>query len=215
VVFVPGLSLELDRMTIELAGLQLKGPNWETDLKKGVLATERVTDGSAPDFAHRLGFSSSDLSLPAALKAKLDPAGLLPQTFNSAEVDATAVFDAPWDKAAIEGRKPLLTGLNIRTFELNWGKLLLSAKGQVDVDQNGFPVGDIEVRAVNWKEMLDVAVASGLLDPEVGNAVRSGLGLLSRLSGDGAEIAVPLSFSNGKTRLGPIPIGPAPLLRPR
>ena len=51
--------------------------------------------------------------------------------------------------------------------------------------------------------------------PDGPSAVRAGLGLLAGLSGDADTLSVPLTFGDGRTRLGPIPIGPAPRLAMR
>ena len=40
-------------------------------------------------------------------------------------------------------------------------------------------------------------------------------GLIARMAGDGDSIGVPLDFGGGKTRLGPVVIGPAPVLARR
>ena len=63
--------------------------------------------------------------------------------------------------------------------------------------------------------MIAVAEASGALNPALGGALRSGLGLIARLSGDSSALEVPLDFADGTTRLGPIPLGPAPRLAQR
>ena len=65
--------------------------------------------------------------------------------------------------------------------------------------------------------MLDVAESSGLISGTVAGALRGGFGLLGGLTGGGSDntIRVPLDFSDGVTRLGPVTIGPAPRLAQR
>ena len=38
---------------------------------------------------------------------------------------------------------------------------------------------------------------------------------MARISGDGGTLNVPLEFADGETRVGPIPLGPAPALARR
>ena len=83
------------------------------------------------------------------------------------------------------------------------------------MDAEGFAEGRLDLRARNWEEMLDVAEASGALDPTLAGAVRAGLGLIARLAGDRNALDVPLDFGDGTARLGPIPLGPAPRLAQR
>ena len=63
--------------------------------------------------------------------------------------------------------------------------------------------------------MIDVAETAGMVDPTLAGAVRAGLDLIARFGGDGETLSVPLDFSGGRTRLGPIPLGPAPRLAQR
>jgi hypothetical protein len=45
--------------------------------------------------------------------------------------------------------------------------------------------------------------------------LESGLTLMAQMSGNPETLDVPLTFRNGRILLGPIPIGPAPILRLR
>jgi hypothetical protein len=63
--------------------------------------------------------------------------------------------------------------------------------------------------------MIEMAEAGGALDPTLAGALRAGLELVARLSGDSSALDVPLTFEDGRTRLGPIVIGPAPVLARR
>ena len=103
----------------------------------------------------------------------------------------------------------------IRDLALTWGKLDLRGRGTLAVDEDGFAEGRLDLRARNWEQMLDVAEASGALDPTLAGAARAGLGLIARLAGDRDALDVPLDFSGGMARLGPIPLGPAPRLAQR
>ncbi len=211
-VFVPDTDLALDRMQLEISNLVITGPNRTTTLGTANLATRRSAEGTAPEYSHDIAIDVKDLRLADAIKAILDPARLLPANFETARLDMTVAYDAPWDRHAIEGRKPQPTALSIKDLDLTWGPLHLDVRGKLDIDDAGYPVGDLTVKARNWREILDLAVAAGWMPQEMSGNLKSGLQLLATLSGDARSIDIPLSFSNRRTSVGPIAIGPAPKL---
>jgi hypothetical protein len=216
VVFDPRPGLPLNRSTIEIEGMQLTGDSgWTASLAKGVLATKRSEPGTAPDFSHDVGFRAEALTLPSAWTTGIERAGLLPSAIEAADLDATLVFDRPWDQRAIEAENPVLERVSIRDMRLLWGSLDLRARGELTTDARGYAEGRLDLRARNWREMLRVAVNAGMIGENMAGAVETGLGLLARLSSDRNTIEVPLAFQNGETRLGPIVIGEAPRLARR
>lgn len=212
VVFEPGIDLVLDTSQIEIASLELVAPDWSAGLESANFATRRVPAGNAPDFAHQIGLDAKNLTLSDQLKATLDPAGILPASISQARVDITAAFDAPWDRHSIEGRKPNPTAISVKTVDVRWGELNLRANGQLKVDAQGYPDGSLKVEARNWQEILNLAASSGLISRDMAETVKGGLQILSALGGDGSTLNVPLEFSRGLIRLGPIPIGQSPRL---
>ncbi len=209
-LFRPNTRLELDHMTFEVANMAIRSDaGWTSKIGKAVFAT-RQTAGTP--FAHDLSFNAQNLAVPT-LAASAD--GVLPPAIDTVVLDATLRFDRPWDRASVEGDNPVLEGVEIRDIALTWGELDLRGRGTLGVDLEGFAEGRIDLRARNWDEMLQVAEASGALNPTLAGALRGGLGLLARFSGDKNALAVPLDFSGGVARLGPIPIGTAPRLARR
>jgi hypothetical protein len=216
VIFVPTTRLELDHMTFEIEAMRLAGETgWEAAIGKAILATRRAADPDAPPFAHDLAFNAEDLALPAGLTGRIDPEGLLPATIGTVGLDATLAFDRPWDRAAIEGDNPVLEEVRIKDLSLTWGKLDLRGRGTLAVDADGYAEGRLDLRARNWRDMIEMAEAAGALDSTLAGALRAGLELVARLSGDRDALDVPLEFEDGRTRLGPIVLGPAPVLARR
>ena len=214
VVFEPDTALALDRTAIEIADLTLtSNDGWTSTLAKGQLNTARAAEGTAPGFAHDIWFNAEDVVLPRHMIDRFDPAGILPDELKVARTKFTASYDAPWDRLAIEGDKPNLTGVSLKDLTVTWGELDLRARGQFDVDADGYPQGSIDVTAINWREMVKLSVTSGLVPQNMADTIESGLGLLARLSGDAKTIKVPLVFSGDTMSLGPIPIGRSPRLR--
>jgi hypothetical protein len=62
---------------------------------------------------------------------------------------------------------------------------------------------------VEWRKILDMAVASGVLPESARAPLENGLSLMS---GPKDTLDVTLGFDGGFVRLGVIPIGPAPQL---
>lgn len=212
-VFVPSTDLTLDRMQLEIADLAIAGPGWNTALKSANFATRRAAEGTAPgDNAHDIGLDIRDLDLPIDLKSILDPRGILPQVFQTAQLDITIAYDAPWDRHAIETTKPQPTAISVKDLTLNWGDLELKARGILNIDADGYPAGDLNLKARNWREIINLFVSAGVLPADVAESLKSGLGLLANLSGDPRSIDIPLRYANQFTFLGPIPLGPAPRL---
>jgi hypothetical protein len=216
VIFVPTTRLELDHMTFEIEAMRLVGETgWEASIDSAILATRRAAGEDAPPFAHDLALNAEGLALPAALTARVDPRGLLPATIGTLALDATLAFDRPWDRMAIEGDNPVLEQVEVKDVSLTWGKLDVRGRGTLAVDSRGYAEGRLDLRARNWQDMIEMAEAGGALDPTLAGALRAGLELVARLSGDSSALDVPLTFEDGRTRLGPIVIGPAPVLARR
>jgi hypothetical protein len=211
ILFRPNTRLELDHMTFEIADMAIRSDaGWTSSIGKAVLATRQAA-GGIPN-AHDLAFDAENLAIPRLAESAQ---GVLPAAIGKVSLDSTLRFDRPWDRASVEGDNPVLEGVDIRDLSLTWGKLDLRGHGTLAVDAEGFAEGRIDLRARNWQEMLEVAEASGALDPTLAGALRGGLGLIARLAGDGDALDVPLDFAGGVARLGPIPVGTAPRLARR
>lgn len=218
VVFAPDTTLALERAAIEIDGMAITGATgWQAAIGSAMLAVRRTDPVPAtPDqTAYEVSFRSSALSLPDAWRAGIDRAGVLPETIETALVDTVQIYDRPWDRAAVEGATPRLQRVRISDLRLSWGRLDLRGQGTLDVDAEGFAEGEIELRARNWREMLEIAEASGAIGSNMSGAVRTGLELLARFSGDPDVLELPLTFADGRARLGPIGIGAAPRLARR
>ena len=198
VAFRPNPRLELDHSTFEIEGMAMTSDlGWSAGIGKAIVATRQT--GGTP-FAHDVAFNAESLVLPEGLTGAARD--VLPAAVGPVALDTTLAFDRPWDRSTVEVRK----------LALEWGELDLSGSGDLTADADGLAEGRIDLRARNWRTMLDVAEASGALNPTVASAVRAGLGLLAGFGGDAETLSVPLDFADGRTRLGPIPLGPAPRL---
>lgn len=210
----PNQRLGLDHSTLEARGLGLKGSaGWQATLGEVLFSIRKAQTETRP-FSYDVDFSGKDLALPDDWLTGIDR-GAVPRSIDSAHVAGVASFDRAWDRPAIEGDNPVLQRLAISEAHFVWGKLDLTAAGTLDVGPDGLAEGELKLKAQNWQAMLDAADQAGLIAPGLAGTLRGGLGLLAGLSGDKRNLSLPLTFRDGQTRLGPVPIGPAPRLAGR
>ncbi|MEM1100881.1 MAG: DUF2125 domain-containing protein, partial [Pseudomonadota bacterium] len=77
------------------------------------------------------------------------------------------------------------------------------------------PEGRVGLVATNWREILSLGAATGLIPQGVMPTATRTLEALASLSGGPNTIDLPLVFAGGTLSLGPIPLGPAPRIRLR
>ncbi|MEI4231786.1 DUF2125 domain-containing protein [Roseovarius sp. D22-M7] len=165
--------------------------------------------------SYRLGLSAEGLNLAPPWRDRLDPEGRLPAQISGLEADLTVTFDKVWNRSAIEVARPQPTRIEVDLVDGLWGQLHLQAAGAVEVPPEGRPEGEITLKARNWRDMIAVAQAAGALPESLASTVENSLGLLARMNGNRETLDIPLTFSGGRVRLGPIPLGRAPVLRLR
>ena len=206
-------SLPLAEGTATMGALAITSlDGWELRADRMALSMTRVAD---TDQTYDLVVEGDNIRPDDALRVglRLDPP--LPEAFETLRISATVAFDRPWDRRALEDRRPQPTQVALDLAQGTWGQLDLRATGRVDVDAEGVPTGEIAVKAKNWCAMVAVAVATGAIPENLGSTLESGLGLLAALSGNPDSLDLPLSFAGGRMAIGPIPLGPAPRIRLR
>ena len=208
------LSGEADRLdsgTLDVTALEVvSDAGWRMTLASGRLAA--LAAEAAPEIV-TLTLSAVDLAPPARMARALSDADLAPDAIERLQAEAEVTFDRPWDRAALEQARPQPRRVVVKDAALRWGALELRVAGTLDVGEDGTPEGELLVKATNWRELLAAARASGALPEGLAGAAEGALELASRLAGSPRTLDLPLGFSNGRTRLGPVPLGPAPVLR--
>lgn len=208
------IRLPLERSTLTASKLSItpESTGEATDTEALRLAVERLATGQP---TYRFGLAADGLSPALDWRVQLDPAGRLPDAFDALSADITVTFDKPWDRGAIEDARPQPRRIDIKLAEARWGRLELLVAGEVVVDTAGLPEGEIVVKARNWRDILQMAVSSGTLNQGFADTLESGLSLISQMAGNPETLDIPLNFSGGRVRIGPVPLGPAPVLRLR
>ena len=196
----PNTALSFTNLTAEAQRLSLGFDGGATvTTGKALLALRAL----APQDNTYEVFLSLDEIRPAA------PLPGLPDGAARLTTDATAVLDRPLDRTTILPSRPAVTGLTLNSLDLTWGDLRLTGSGAVDVDAAGLPDGEITVKAEGWDRLIDLLATTGVIAPQAVQGVRSMAGMMVR---DGA-LTLPLTFANGRMAMGPIPLGPAPVIR--
>lgn len=209
-IVTPNTSLALDRIAISGENLAARSSQgWSLGATKARFATRQIDDDPS---RHEVGIDITALAPDARLLTAAAEAGL-PPVIDSAKLSALLGFTAPLDRHAGETR-PELASLELNETLIAWGDLRLFATGALTITA-GIPEGRIDFRLENWRKAVSLAVALGLIKPEVAPTWERMLGLLAAQSADAEKLDVPLIFTEGRMSLGPLPLGPAPTLAQR
>ncbi|MCV2874258.1 DUF2125 domain-containing protein [Defluviimonas sp. WL0050] len=166
-------------------------------IREGITATEQD-----------VGAEVFDLSLSGQPSDLLTQAGL-PTGGGHVRLDAILTLDHPLNRHL--PAEPLsVTAADIRSAELTWGTVQISASGRIEIAGSGQPEGRLELTIRDWRGALPLATALGLIKPEIAPTVEKALDGFAQLDGN-SELTLPLVIKEGWINLGPVPLGPAPL----
>jgi len=146
-----------------------------------------------------------DLALPASLMRELASDSRL----ISLTADAKVTLDRALDRFVSNGPPPALTRIDLASFSLIWGDVLVNAKGALDIDIAGVPEGRIVLKSAQWQAMLDILVAAGLLDADIAPTLSN---VAKTMAGGDGVLELPITFRGGFMSMGLLPLGPAPRL---
>lgn len=205
-VFEADTQLALDRSSMTMTDFALSSTlGWSVKMTSAQLATRQTV---ALRNTYDVAFNAVDFAPSTGIAM----GGTLPEAFDDLRLDATIAFDAPWDRSAIETKRPQPTNIELKTAKAKWGNLDLNIAGKLAVDQAGRATGQITIRAENWREMLDIAVASGAVPVDLAPTIEGALSLLAGASGVSSSIDAPITFKRGRMSIGFLPLGEAPRL---
>lgn len=211
----PRAALGLVQATIDIAGLDvqsrpIQGSGWTASAGK----VEANVSEKVNDDGYAITFLAEKVTLPKPLIARIDPTGLAGRKLERVTFDGAAVFNAPIDRHLIEDGRLALRAATIRRAGFQWGNMRLDAKGAIKVDDQGYPVGEIDVTARQWHDIITLAERSGAIGRDIAEGLTTALELVAMLSGNRDELDATLKFKNGEIRIGPVTIGKAPRLAP-
>ncbi len=202
----PSMDLVLAELVAEghdLAATSDRG--WNVAAKSLVFA---VAEDATQKNGQRVGLDLTDLAPDASLTALMPDLGAVIQTLH---LDATVQLSAPID-LHFSGSGPTVEGVTLHDFHAGWGSLKISAEGKIARASDGYAEGKIDFRIEDWRKLPKLLAAVGLILPGMGDMIERGLEVLAKSGADPEVLKLPVTFSNGRMSLGPLPLGPAPRL---
>ena len=205
----PEAALRLEEARVEAAALEVEARSGWT---AGAKTVEARVGARTNDEGYDVRLRAERVVLPRPLIARIDPLGIAGREVERLVIDGAAVFTRPLDRHLIEEGDIGLVQATIRNAALQWGEVRIEVEGAVRVDDDGYPVGKLDVTAQHWREILEMAVRAGAIGPEMAKGIEGALGLVAALSGDRDRLDATLRLDDGEVWLGPISVGDAPRL---
>lgn len=203
----PGSRLELENISFVSAEMRIGDAKGEALMQSGPTTAALVqTDTST---VYDVKFDAQGFVPGRRIRDLLRLDANLPQDFETLVALAQITFDDPIDRAALEEQRPQPSAILIDRLDAKWGDMRLLALGEMTRDANGYAEGKITIKAENWQHMLDLAVAGGLLPEQLRPQAESLIASVAAGTGQTNTLDVTLTFADGLTRLGFIPIGRA------
>jgi hypothetical protein len=100
--------------------------------------------------------------------------------------------------------------LSVNAARLEWGAAVLDGQGALGVDTAGRLRGAFDVALADAEAFLRALADAGALDAQQANVAVAAISFFPRDEED--RVVVPFTFRDGETLLGPVAIGPAPLV---
>jgi hypothetical protein len=203
------------RVSLELDSIQTHGGAWQWNTRPGnVLAGDswamQITQDDVIAEEYQFDLQIDNLRPGDPLRVQLAVPAAWPLSFENFAADLTVTFDRPWDRRAIKDIRPQPRRIILRDANATWGPVRLVADGDLTVDSMGTPDGTANLLVENWGELLDLAVAAGVLPASIRPQAQTMLGALANLGGDPTRLDLSLRFVGGEMFLGSIRLGPAP-----
>ncbi len=160
----------------------------------------------------RIGFEVSGFNPGDSVRGIIDPKGAMPARIDRIRLDARTEFDRPLN---IHAAGITAQALDIADLSLTWGDVAVAGQGRLTLRTDGRPEGTLMIAISNWKGFLSHALNAGWINPRYGKVIEGMMATFEKPAAGGPpRIEVPLVFRGGNASLGPIPLGPAPVLRP-
>jgi hypothetical protein len=183
---------------------------WTHAADKAVLSLGAAADTPA---AYDIAVDVAGFVPDPALMRRLAPEGGLPPTISEIRLRAAASLTAPLDRHA-GTTHPRLAAVTLSDMAIIWGEVVLAAEGSIGPDNAGLAAGRINFTVTNWRKVMPILVASGTVRPQLARTAETMLEGLAKQTGNPEVLKIPLTLQDGWMSLGPLPLGPAPVLLP-
>ena len=205
----PETALRLVEASVETAGLGISARSgWDA----AAAAVEARVAARVNDAGYEVALRAERVTMPRPLMARIDPLGMAGRELDRLVVEGAAVFTRPLDREVVEEGRIGLVAADIRRADLQWGEIRLAVEGDIRVDEDGYPEGELDVTARHWREIVKMARRSGAIGGDMADAIMSALELVAMLGGDSERLDATLTLEDGRVWLGPVALGDAPRL---
>ena len=205
-VVSPTSTLPLARFQIEGEQIALNSPEFGTAHIAGLNGALYQDEANATNYL--LGVKLTDVNPPTRLSTGLGGIPFLRGAIESIDISAILEFDREIDRLALQnGQPPRPVSAKIEQGKIVWGGSELTVSGEVFEGSGQFIEGSLSFDVQNWEPLFEVfKQATNLSTTELLTLKRA----LDAIAG-GENLAFTVSFANGKSLIGPVTIGPAPL----
>lgn len=203
----PSTRLPFDRASLRMGRSEIASEaGWQMGLR--ALA---MTLALAPDqeTIYDATLTAEAITFPALMRDQIDPQGQLGPQLDAVRGAARLTLARPLDRN-LQGQLPDLDHIALDDLQIDWGPVTVQMSGDIAVDAAGMPTGVIMLRTRQWQIVIDLLIASGVIDAGLAQTVTRFAGFM--VDGDGV-LNLPLTFQDGVALVGPVPVGPAPRLR--
>lgn len=204
----PGTALELEALGWTAGPWQVSNPEGVQMQANDLALTMTQVEG-----AQYALVASADTFAPGAATGGVYACRTnFPQAFDSLQLRADVTFDHPWDRRALDQRRPQPRVVDLHLIEAIWGDMKFNLTADLTIDDQGVPAGTIAIQAESWREMLDMSETAGLLPTQLRSQAEGVLRALAGASGNENTLDVELTVRDGAVRLGFIPLLRVPRL---
>ena len=197
----PGAALELREAASDVTRLAVEATTgWSAATERGSVRIAERPDDLAPPNSYDVRVTATAVRLPEELVDRIDPTGWLAPSVDQLTVIGHAALADPIDLSTLEDGRIALRAASLREVGFEWGEMKLVVSGAFEVDEQGYPVGAIEVEAREWRQMVRLAVSSGMIDAGTGDTITTAIGFFTDLTGSGGQ---PLGAAEAVGRQGP------------
>ena len=205
-----GLALEAREVAFDAGPWTLAAV--EGDLLRGDAVTLRATQSARGSGRYDFVADLAGFGLGANVRQMLSLPQALPQAFDVLTAKGAVVFNTPVYPRTAAQTPPQFRQIILDGAQVDWGGVALRAMGAVDVDASGVPSGEIELQARDWRNLLDVAQAAGVLPSARRGQAELMFSLLAARGGSADDLDLVLAFEGGQMTVSGLPLGPAPNL---
>ncbi|WP_406870121.1 DUF2125 domain-containing protein [Thioclava sp. 'Guangxiensis'] len=220
-------TLPLNSAKLVLDQPEISGEKIDFGANQIVVSLQKAEDSAAaitdpneadstltPAHAYKIGMDMDAVQIPLDVLSDLLPQAKAAGSFLADQIDQIHLDGAvgtatPLDNSSLE-RAPALQTVKINDFTLDWDSKLVTAKGALTITETGQPEGEITLGTPDWQAWLGVAVDAGLIPRNRVDMVKL---LVSQMAGKSGELELPLTIRAGQMKLGPIPLGEAPVIQ--